>query len=132
MVLMDDRRISVSLACARRVGVGVGAAAERRIAKTIAAASRRHGLALRQGVKAAAQRAVFSDVTAAILVRAGRGRSRGAEKCCAGDNRCAEGQKLFHVRSPACWHPRPDVFIVTTGAGWRTMAAATDENARGA
>src|SRR6516164_6829605 len=68
MMLMDDRHISVSLACARRGGVGVGAAAERRIAKAIAATSRRHGLALRQGVEAAAQGAVFSDVTAAILV----------------------------------------------------------------
>ena len=54
--------------------------AERRIPKTITAASRRRSLALRQGVKAAAQSAVFRDVAAAILVWARHGRCRHCQK----------------------------------------------------
>jgi len=84
----------------RRRRVGVASARQGGIAKAIAASSRRRCLALRQGVKAATQSAVFIDVTAAILVRARHGRCGTAKKCCAGDRRGAKSQKLFHVLSP--------------------------------
>jgi hypothetical protein len=99
-MLARNRRVSVGPAHARRVSVGAGARIERRIAKTITAASRRRSLALRQGVKAAAQSAVIHDVTAAILVWARRGRCCTPKKCCAGDRRGARSQKLFHGLSP--------------------------------
>jgi hypothetical protein len=100
VMLVRNRRVGVGPAHVRRVSVRAGSGTERRIVKTITAASRRRSLAPSQGVKAAAQSAVFRDVTAAILVWARRGRCCTAKKCCAGDRRGARSQKLFHVLSP--------------------------------
>jgi hypothetical protein len=99
-LVMLARNRRVGAAHARRVSVGAGAGTDRRIAKTITAASRLRSLALRQGVKAAAQSAVFRDVATAILVWARRGRCGTAKKCRASDRRSAKSQKLFHVLSP--------------------------------
>jgi hypothetical protein len=102
VMLARNRRISVDPAHARRVSVGAGT--DTRIAKTITAASRRSSLALRQGVKAAAQSAVFRDVTAAILVWARRGRRCTPKKCCAADRRGAKSKALSFSLSGICSH----------------------------
>lgn len=90
----------------RLIGVGASAGvAGVWIRNTIAAASRRHGLALRHGLKAAAQRTVFIDVTAAILIlaRGGRRRHRDKGQCEQRRGRCSgDLQKLFRLVLPVC------------------------------
>jgi len=63
VMLARYRRVGVGPADIRRRRVGVAGARQGGIAKAIAASSRRRSLALRQGVKAAAQSAVIHDVT---------------------------------------------------------------------
>jgi len=86
------------LAGSWRVSVGVGRAGDKRIADAIAAASRRHRLALRQCVEAARQH-VVRDAPAAVLILR-RGGSGYTKTGCAGNCCEAEAQKLAHGCSP--------------------------------
>ena len=136
-MLGRNRRVAVGPAHTRRVSVGAGAGTERRIAKTITA--RRRSLALRQGVKAAAQSAVIHDVTAAMLVRTRRRRCCIAKKCCAGDRRRARSQKAFScslsrfargLEGPRETRPSRPAFELVEGCKERLARNRVDVEAR--